>query len=210
VEERAAGAALGSIVRRDLARYYRLLGNYRIHVGVGVDDADVMVHALRDFDEAAYQYVWAAVDDFLASRDHVMEHMEGVPVHNRFWRVKRELLTVLLRQSSRDNGQNMAMLDAVERYWSRLRSINLEPFKGWIKLPDGYDPDYPVTDAEIDALVDVGLIGPEAAERYRKERDDPARLNTRPDQEPTAVEGGHDAEAAAPKPIRRFARRDQV
>ena len=209
VEERAAGAALGSIVRRDLARYYRLIGDYHIQLALGVDAADVVVHALRGFDEAAYQYIWAAVDDFLASRDHVLEHLKGLPLHHRFRRVNREILTQMLRRDSSDYGQNMAMLDAVERYWSRLGAINLEPHRSWVNLPEGYDPDYPVTDAEIDTFLDVGLIYLEAAERYRQERDDPARLKTRPEQKLPSEEV-RDAPAAAPKLTRKFALGEDV
>jgi hypothetical protein len=55
-EERAAGAPRGSVVRRDLARYYRLMRNYEIH-GLGVDGADPVVHPLGGFDDAVNQYM---------------------------------------------------------------------------------------------------------------------------------------------------------
>jgi hypothetical protein len=151
---------------------------------LNVDDADVVAHALRKFDEAAYQYVWAAVDDFLESRDTVMEGLKGLPIPHRWRRANRDVLGAVLRGRCKDRGWSMALLDAVERYWSRLRAINLDPPTGWVGLPEWYDPEYPVSDAEIDAFVDVGLVTLEAAERYRHERDEPARLEQKPaDQE---------------------------
>jgi hypothetical protein len=184
VAERAAGAALGSIVRRDLARYYRLVGDYNVSV-LNVDEADVVAHALREFDKAAYEYVWAAVDDFLESRDTVMKDLRAQPIHHRFRRADRDVLGAVLRGRCKDRGWSIALLDAVERYWSRLRAINLDPPTGWVGLPEWYDPEYPVSDAEIDALVNVGLVRPEAAERYCYERDDLARL----EQDPSDQEG---------------------
>jgi hypothetical protein len=80
------------VVRRDLARYYRLTRNYEIH-GLGVDGADVVVHAVRGFDDVVYQYIRAAVDELLSSRDAVA----GEPgAHGRFWRVTREDLNLTL------------------------------------------------------------------------------------------------------------------
>ncbi len=178
VEARAAGAALGSIVRRDLARYYRLMRNYKIHEGLGVDGADAVAHALRGFDDAAYEYIWAKVDELLSSRDLVVGelHMRG-----RFWRVDREALNLTLRTMRfGDYGRRMAILDAVERYWLKLAAGGVEPPLGMIGLPEGFDAEYPVTDPELDALVEVGLIGPGDAKQYRKKRDDPLRPPTAP------------------------------
>ena len=68
VEERAAGQAAGGIVRRDLARYYRTLRDINLNF-YEVDDADLVVHALREFDATSYQFAWAQVDDWLSMRD---------------------------------------------------------------------------------------------------------------------------------------------
>ena len=207
VEGRAAGAALGSVVRRDLARYYRILRDYEISGGMSVDNSDAVVHALRDFDEAAYQYIWAAVDELLSSRDALMESME---LRDRFWRVDREDLILTLRMNMHDQGRKMAILDAVERYWNILRAAGVEPPRGWAGLPNGYDAEYPVTDPEIDALVEVGLTGPGYAKRYRKERDDPARTKDQPPQESAAAEYVRDAQQAAGERIRKFSRASDV
>jgi hypothetical protein len=203
VEVRAAGAPLGSIVRRDLARYYRLLKDYDIRFGV--DEADAIVHALRGFNEGAYQYIWAAVDELLSGRDAVMEELH---VRNRFWRVNREDLIVMLRLHMGDQGRRMAIVDAVERYWHILKAAGVDPPIGLVRLPEGHDA---VTEPQIDALVDVGLTSPGYAKRYRKERDEPSRSNSRqPQQSSAAAEYVRDAQDSAAKRIRKFARPGDV
>jgi hypothetical protein len=169
VEERAAGAALGSIVRRDLARYYRLLWDSDIHFGEP-DEADVVAHALRGFDEAAYRYIWAAVDEQLDERDILQQRLRS---NGRFFRVDRAQMSVTLRRL--DAGQKIALIDAVERYWSKLEALGVEPPSGAIGLPAGHDTEYPVTDAELETMVHVGLIIEGSARHYRRQRDDPNR-----------------------------------
>ena len=171
VEERAAGAPLGSIVRRDLARYYRLMRTYEVALS-RVEDADVVAHALRGFDDGAYRFVWAAVEEVLSARDM----LEGrVLSPSRFARGERERLVTDLRLSLGDHGRRMALLDTVERYWQRLEARGIKTTSGEFSWPDGYDPEYPVTEAELDAMVEVGLISEGTARQYRKRRDAPDR-----------------------------------
>ena len=68
--------------------------------------------------------------------------------------------------------KQMALVDAVERYWIRLKLRGANPFACepggkllWMK-----DPEFPVTDAELETMVDVGFIRPSQAEAYRKRR----------------------------------------
>jgi hypothetical protein len=49
------------------------------------------------------------------------------------------------------------------------------PESGDFTWPEGYDPEYPVTDVELDTMVEVGLIREGTARHYRKRRDDPNR-----------------------------------
>jgi hypothetical protein len=145
--------------------------NYEVRFSTP-DDADVVTHALRGFDDGAYQFLWAAVDEVLEGRDLLTDEF-GSP--SRFARVDREHLALWLRMGLGDHGRRMAILDTVERYWQVLNARGIKPESGGFPWPEGYDPEYPVTDPELDAMVEVGLITEGTACKYRKRRDDPDR-----------------------------------
>jgi hypothetical protein len=131
-----------------------------------------VVHALRGSDDGAYQFLWAAVDEVLEGRDFLVDEFNPP---SRFARVDREHLPLRLRMGLGDHGRRMAILDTVERYWQLLNARGIKPEPGDFPWPEGYDPEYPVTDPELDAMVEVGLITDGTARQYRKRRDDPDR-----------------------------------
>jgi hypothetical protein len=139
VQARQRGeAAPGAIVKRDLGRYYALLTDAKRTLFFSLSEAEALVLALSDFDVAAVRYIWAEIekeyrqhaDDEEGRFHYLPTDFDPVPFIDR------------LRRFS--VCQNMALLDAVERYWVLERR----------RYPDTYP--YPEVDDNL--LVEVGLV----------------------------------------------------
>jgi len=110
LRRRPDGRALGSVVRRDLHRYYRVLRDSLRHVKLTPEEAHCVVMALRghDLDAMSYRFLWAEVEQ------RVRENRKAfVPEA-----CDTDLLLEGLRRLSA--GALMAILDAVDQYWDRV------------------------------------------------------------------------------------------
>lgn len=107
---RLDGGALGSILRRDLERYYRLLDDSLRCVKLSPTEAHCVVMALRyhDLGPTSYRFLWAEVEQRIRDnrRSFVPEGCET------------DLLLGGLKELP--HGSLMAVLDAVDQYWARV------------------------------------------------------------------------------------------
>jgi hypothetical protein len=97
------GRALGGVLRRDLARYYRVLGDSLRRVKLSPEEAHCVVMALwgHDLDAGSYRFLWAEVEQRIREG-----HKEFVPDGCDI----RAL----------PHGALMAIVDAADQYWARV------------------------------------------------------------------------------------------
>ena len=104
------GRSLGGVLRRDLARYYRVLGDSLRRVKLSPEEAHCVVMALwgHDLDSASYRFLWAEVEQRIREGQK-----EFVPDG-----CDTDLLLAGLR--ALPHGALMAILDAADQYWAKV------------------------------------------------------------------------------------------
>ena len=104
------GRALGGVVRRDLTRYYGVLGDSLRRVKFSPEEAHCVVMALwgHDLDSGSYRFLWAEVEQRIREGNN-----EFVPNG-----CDTDLLLAGLR--ALPHGALMAVLDAADQYWAQL------------------------------------------------------------------------------------------
>ena len=147
VAPRMGGHAASATVKRDLGRYYALLGDGLRQIHLTLPEAEAVVFALQGFDAASIRYLWAEVErQYLANDDE--------PDHPPFYSLPDDLdaadLVEKLRQLTLN--QSLALLDAVERYWS----------------VDGAAEDW--MNVDVERLIEVGLVFKGRADNDDKKR----------------------------------------
>lgn len=101
----AAGTP-GLVARRDLERYYTVLADSLARLDLTLGQACLLMDALNGtwMDTSSYRLLWAEVDDSIRE-----ENLAGK------WSVDGAQLVERLRSLS--PGEQMAMVDAAERFW---------------------------------------------------------------------------------------------
>ena len=144
----------GAIVKRDLGRYYTLLAEAKRSLYFSLSEAEALVLALRDFDAAAVRYLWAEIEK------EYREHADDAEGQRHYLPIDFDPVPFLARLRSLSTCKNMALLDAVERYWVLVER----------KYPDELDQNLHWVDSDL--LVEARLVSPD-----RKTHDEEARRN---------------------------------
>jgi len=167
------GPSFGTIIKRDLKRYYDLLNQCRQRLRFSLPEAEAIVLALGPDVKTPSQYIWAEVErQYLENSDD--------PDHHAYYYLPDDLDAAVLVEKLRKLGpvEAHALRDAAEIYWATQRQSSLDPFEiinTWL-------------------LTDLHLTSPEAlknaTERRAKEKGvirDPA-ANLRRGRQPEAEE----------------------
>jgi hypothetical protein len=133
--------AAGAVVKRDLGRFYALLAEITQTFSFSLSEAEALVVALWDFDAAAVRYLWAEVEK--------QYREQAADPTGRHWYLPTDVdpLALVSKLSQFSVAQNMAILDAVERYWVLVARTYPEQL-----------PLEAMRDADL--LVEVGLVSP--------------------------------------------------
>jgi hypothetical protein len=107
------GETASAVGLRDLNRYYALLNYHLLEILLTADEASLICVALQDYqletDAEQARGIWQRIAA-------VMQ----LDQHNQKWRVHREALMDKLQGLS--HLQAVALVDAVERYWVRVKA----------------------------------------------------------------------------------------
>lgn len=161
------GVSLATVVRRNLAHYYDLLWNTELP-DFTIEEADALTLVL-------WETAPVLNPRFLASE--VIQKLDGIERRLQELgtnEVVRPRVTDLKRFSQKleemTAPQQLATLDAVERYWAAyLQAIDLEETPAVPHVlfqPLSADP---INEFEVHLLREVGLVHPIYADRYMKE-----------------------------------------